>query len=636
MSSGDFQTYFHTRANRFATFYSSEPVARALGRGPLFDRLRLAVDTTVALGAKRVLDVGCGSGPLFAPLAAKGIHVTGIDPAEAMVALAGQQAAAFPGLVEVEPRGWEQLTEVDAYDVAVALGVFDYIGEPAELLGRMGRAAGHVVASFPSPGLRLRLRKVRYGAHGVAVHGYAAAGFGRLASDSGMEVVEVVPLGRAGHFVHFRRQAGVRGMTDRDACFEPALGELVGTVETAKAASTSATCSEHGTRRRLVLHVLPCDVARGAQVFARDLRTLLDDGCDGHYILTLFRSPPTVLRADSSLEVPMGRLRSLGFDPRVVVRLRRVLDTLRPDVIIAHGGEPLKYLAWVNRGDTPLVYFAIGTTTEAARHGARRVLYRVLLSRADYVAGVSVETLDEAERVFGVPPNRIVLLPNGRDPQLFRPREEVAHGGDAVSLVSVGHLTTTKRPFRFLAAVDELRRRGHDVRGVVVGDGPLENGVRRAASLSGCVEVLGRRDDVPALLRAADVFVFTSVPESEGMPGVLIEAALSGLPTVATAVPGASTVIADGVSGFVVPPEDDEALLEALEQLVTNDELRHAMGAVARERAVAAFSLEESAKSWQAFLDRIAPHDRAVRTAGQPAPGSEHFDEGGTTGELLR
>ena len=636
MSSGDFQTYFHTRANRFATFYSSEPVARALGRGPLFDRLRLAVDTTVALGAKRVLDVGCGSGPLFAPLAAKGIHVTGIDPAEAMVALAGQQAAAFPGLVEVEPRGWEQLTEVDAYDVAVALGVFDYIGEPAELLGRMGRAAGHVVASFPSPGLRLRLRKVRYGAHGVAVHGYAAAGFGRLASDSGMEVVEVVPLGRAGYFVHFRRQAGVRGMTGRDARFEPALGKLVGTVETAKAASTSATCSEHGTRRRLVLHVLPCDVARGAQVFARDLRTLLDDGCDGHYILTLFRSPPTVLRADSSLEVPMGRLRSLGFDPRVVVRLRRVLDTLRPDVIIAHGGEPLKYLAWVNRGDTPLVYFAIGTTTEAARHGARRVLYRVLLSRADYVAGVSVETLDEAERVFGVPPNRIVLLPNGRDPQLFRPREEVAHGGDAVSLVFVGHLTTTKRPFRFLAAVDELRRRGHDVRGVVVGDGPLENEVRRAASLSGCVEVLGRRNDVPALLRAADVFVFTSVPESEGMPGVLIEAALSGLPTVATAVPGASTVIADGVSGFVVPPEDDEALLDALEQLVTNGELRHAMGAVARERAVAAFSLEESAKSWQAFLDRIAPHDRAVRTAGQPAPGSEHFDEGGTTGELLR
>jgi SAM-dependent methyltransferase len=207
MSSGDFETYFNRRANRFAAFYSSEPVARVLGRGPLFDRLRLAVDTTVTLGANRVLDVGCGSGPLFAPLAAHGIHVTGIDPAEAMVVKARAEAASFPGLVEVELRGWQQVTEVDAYDVAIALGVFDYVGEPATLLAQMGRAASNVIASFPSPGIRLNLRKVRYGARGVQVHGYVADRFARLAADSGLEVAAALPLGRAGHVVHFRRSA---------------------------------------------------------------------------------------------------------------------------------------------------------------------------------------------------------------------------------------------------------------------------------------------------------------------------------------------------------------------------------------------------------------------------------------------
>jgi SAM-dependent methyltransferase len=208
MSSGEFQTYFQRRADRFAAFYSSEPVARMLGRGPLFDRLRMAVDTSVALEAKRVLDVGCGSGPLFAPLAAAGIHVTGIDPAEAMVELARQQAAAFPDLVEVEQRGWEQLDEVDAYDVAVALGVFDYVGTSGELLTRMGRAAPHVVGSFPSPGLRLRLRKRRYGAKGVTVHGYREQDFPALAAAAGLVVVEKIPLGRAGYAVHFRRPPG--------------------------------------------------------------------------------------------------------------------------------------------------------------------------------------------------------------------------------------------------------------------------------------------------------------------------------------------------------------------------------------------------------------------------------------------
>ena len=205
MPSGEFETYFHQRARRFASFYSSEPVSRMLGRGALFDRLRWAADVTVGLSPSRVLDVGCGGGPLFAPLAGKGIHVTGIDPAEAMVALARQEASTFPGLVDVEQRSWEQLTEVDAYDVAVALGVFDYVGDSGELLRRMGTAAPHVIGSFPAPGLRLTLRKRRYGAKGVTVHGYREQDFPGLAAGAGLVVVEKIPLGRAGFAVHFGR-----------------------------------------------------------------------------------------------------------------------------------------------------------------------------------------------------------------------------------------------------------------------------------------------------------------------------------------------------------------------------------------------------------------------------------------------
>jgi 2-polyprenyl-3-methyl-5-hydroxy-6-metoxy-1,4-benzoquinol methylase len=207
MPQAEFQTYFHRRAQRFSAFYRSEPVARALGRGPLFDRLRFAVDQAVALGAHRVLDVGCGSGPLFSPLAGAGIHVTGVDPAAAMVALAQAEAERYPGLVEVQQRGWEQIDEVDAYEVAVALGVFDYVDDPVELLRRMGRAAGHVLASFPAPGLRLQLRRIRYGARGVHVHGQRPADLTRLGADAQLEVAELQPLGKAGYAVHFRRPA---------------------------------------------------------------------------------------------------------------------------------------------------------------------------------------------------------------------------------------------------------------------------------------------------------------------------------------------------------------------------------------------------------------------------------------------
>lgn len=206
LSSGEFGTYFDRRASRFSGFYRSRAFARLLGRSALFDRLDGAVELVVALGARNVLDVGCGSGPLFAPLAERGVAVTGIDPADAMVALARRAAAGFPDLVVVEQRGWEQIDDVDTYDAAVALGVFDYVDIPQELLGRMARAAPNVIASFPAPGLRLRFRKVRYGIRGVHVHGYTTKGLSDLASSTGAEVARVIRLGRAGHLVHFSRR----------------------------------------------------------------------------------------------------------------------------------------------------------------------------------------------------------------------------------------------------------------------------------------------------------------------------------------------------------------------------------------------------------------------------------------------
>jgi SAM-dependent methyltransferase len=204
----DFDTYFDRRASRFAAFYRSEPVSRLLGRGPLFDRLTKAVDAVTARGARHVLDVGCGSGPIFGPLAERGIEVTGIDPAPAMVALAEREAARYPGRVRVEARGWEEIDEVDAFDAATALGVFDYVDDPVALLMRMGRAAPVVVGSFPAPGLRLELRKIRYGARGVHVHGSRREDLDALADAAGMRVTDAQRLGRAGHLVIFDRRNG--------------------------------------------------------------------------------------------------------------------------------------------------------------------------------------------------------------------------------------------------------------------------------------------------------------------------------------------------------------------------------------------------------------------------------------------
>lgn len=199
-----FDRYFDQASDRFSSYYGNERLTRALGRGALFDRLRFAVAKAEEIGARRVLDVGCGSGPLFEPLASRGMSVTGLEPAPAMLELARAEATRLPH-VQVQEGSWEDLDANDEFDLAVALGIFDYVDTPGELLRRLGRAAPSVIASFPSPGLRTEFRKIRYGLRRVRVHGYQRQEIADLASEAGLSVAEMSPLGRAGYVVHFVR-----------------------------------------------------------------------------------------------------------------------------------------------------------------------------------------------------------------------------------------------------------------------------------------------------------------------------------------------------------------------------------------------------------------------------------------------
>jgi glycosyltransferase involved in cell wall biosynthesis len=357
----------------------------------------------------------------------------------------------------------------------------------------------------------------------------------------------------------------------------------------------------HGTTLPLVLHVLPLDLARGAQRYARAMRDALDGRSHRHRIVTLFRSEHRLLDADIKLEHSPMAGSVLGLDPRVVLSLRATLRRHEPALVVAHGSQPLKYLA-AACSSRRLVYYKIGISTAKGSRGVRRHFHTLLLARARRVAGVSQDCLDEARDVFGVSSDKLVLIPNGRDPSTFTPGPQ-PHDGSPV-LTFVGHLTRSKRPERFLALVQRLRAEGLPFRARMVGGGPMFETLRQAASQAD-VELLGQRDDVPELLRSSDILVFTSIPDNEGMPGVFIEAGMSGLPVVTTDVPGARSVILDGETGFVVAVEDQESLAARTRELLTNPELRRQMGAMARQRCASELSLERSAERWHDLITEL-------------------------------
>ena len=207
--------------------------------------------------------------------------------------------------------------------------------------------------------------------------------------------------------------------------------------------------------------------------------------------------------------------------------------------------------------------------------------------------GVAVEAI----RRELLPPERIrtigVVVPDGPFPApdaRDRARQVLGIAPDAVVVGAVGRLTYQKAPEDFLLAIRELGRRRPEVVGVWVGGGELAERVGRLArSAAGPRIVLaGDRSDVPEIMPAFDVFALPS--RYEGLPTVVVEAMMCGVPVVATAVNAVGDVVVPGETGLLVPPQRPDLLAEAVSYLLDSPDAAARMAAAARERLGSRFS----------------------------------------------
>jgi glycosyltransferase involved in cell wall biosynthesis len=185
------------------------------------------------------------------------------------------------------------------------------------------------------------------------------------------------------------------------------------------------------------------------------------------------------------------------------------------------------------------------------------------------------------------PVDRFELVRTGIDFDLFDPaRHDKAAGRralgipeDAPVVISVGALTPQKNPLEALEVIGRVRHAFPALHYVLVGDGPLRGAVQRQAGALGLGEsfhFLSVRNDVPALLAAADVFLLTS--KWEGLPRTLIEAMAMGKAPVVTQVDGVLDVIEDNVTGYVRDPGDVDELTAMVVRLFRAPNLIKEMG----------------------------------------------------------
>jgi glycosyltransferase involved in cell wall biosynthesis len=287
------------------------------------------------------------------------------------------------------------------------------------------------------------------------------------------------------------------------------------------------------------------------------------------------------------------------------IQLIKVVHRLRPNVI--HSFLPLvtfkgALAARMNR--VPMVITsrrALGTHQE--RYFILKPLDQLASRLSNCVTVNSKAVWDDTVSRDHIDPSKLRLIYNGIDPTPFESvcnqREEVRGAlgleADEKVIIVVANFILYKGHSDFLKAAREVISQIPEVRVLLVGeDRGIQKDVERQAKDLGIhdlIQFLGRRDDVPQLLAAADLSVLPS--HEEGFSNVILESMAAGLPVVATRVGGNSEAVVDGASGWLVPPRNPSIMAEKIVDLLRDSQRARAWGKRGNDRVKENFTIEK-------------------------------------------
>jgi len=344
-------------------------------------------------------------------------------------------------------------------------------------------------------------------------------------------------------------------------------------------------------------------VPGGIEGHIRDLTVRLRQlGVDVSVLVT---SPDRTTRRETWFGVPVtraARMAHLASTP-VSLALFRELWRTSADIYHLHFPYPVGELAYLLRPRGRLV---ITYHSDIVRQRTLLRLYRPLLgrvlARADAILVTSPQYLASSPFLQAVGP-KCRVVPLGMDAGRFASVEPAAVDAWRAKLGQPLILFVGR--FRYYKGLDYLiaaLRLVPDARLALVGSGPEEARLRRLVGeygLESRVIFVGDVPDgeLPAVYRAADVYVLPASERSEAFGVSLLEAMAAGLPVVSTELgTGTSYVNRHGETGLVVPPRDPAALAAAITELLADPERRRAMGAAGRRRVEAEFTLDRLVK----------------------------------------
>jgi len=360
-------------------------------------------------------------------------------------------------------------------------------------------------------------------------------------------------------------------------------------------------------------------VVRPAEGGIRRHVSLLIGGLDRSNFTSTLYAPTDFALDDISFDVT-----KVAVDIRPKVNIPRDLQTVRTlttmlsngrfDLLHSHGLRAA-FIGTIaaRRACIPALFTAHNLILSL--NSVQRLALTLISRRTEAIIAVSA-AVSNGLQACGVHASRIHVIPNGirfDEYASATPSSPLSLGIDPASavLAYIGRLSHEKGLDTLLDAYKLVAANKPNAQLLVVGDGPDESSLRsRTDNLPG-VHFLGRRSDVPALLKCAELVVVPSYSEGQGI--VAIEAMASGRPVVATNVGGLSETIVDGLTGILVPPHDSRALADAIVSLLDDPSRAASMGAAGSMRAMREYSITRMIDSIQDLYRDILTRSNRIR-----------------------
>lgn len=258
-------------------------------------------------------------------------------------------------------------------------------------------------------------------------------------------------------------------------------------------------------------------------------------------------------------------------------------------------------------------------------------LWRRVAASVAWWTAPNATMANENRREIGFPADRLSIIPNAVDTNLFRPdlarraatRMRLGLPADAPVLVVASRLEVEKGVQVALDALARLSARWPEARLIVAGEGAHAMALQARADALGVGHAtlfLGfvAHERLTDILNAGDVFVMPSLCH-EAFPVSIIEALAAGLPVVASHVGGVPAAIAVGASGYLVPPGDADGLAAAVARLLADPTRRRTMGALTRQVAEARYTEAAMTRAVESVLQAVVAPVETPPVASRPS-----------------